>query len=351
MEIRQEIWGISESGEPIIRYTMTNVHGESVVLCNYGGAVVELNVRDKDGSIADVVLGYDRWESYISDGPYMGKSVGRYANRIARGRFELDGKEYRLAVNNGPNSLHGGPTGIANRVWGARVEGNRVVFNYLSASGEEGFPGELHIEVCYDWDDDANLIITYFARSDQNTVISLTNHSYFNLMGHASGSILDTHSLQLNCHKWLPTDNTQIPTGKLDDVSGTPMDFLNPVVVGSRINDDYEPLKIGAGYDHCWAVDGYEDGSKILPVGELYCQQSGRRMSISSSLPGVQIYSGNWLGGSPQGKGGVEYVDRGGIAIECQAFPDSPNKPEFPSTVLQAGSIYEVAIVYSFSTN
>ncbi len=348
MEIRQEIWGMTQEGEPIIRYTMINSHGESIALCNYGATLLEVNVRDREGVVGDVTLGYREWQDYQQDGPFMGKSVGRFANRIARGKFSINDTVYRLAINNGPNALHGGPTGPHNRVWGARVEGNRVVFNYLSPDGQEGYPGELTMEVCYDWDDSANLAITYFARSEADTVVNLTSHAYFNLDGHDAGSILD-HTLQLNCHKWLPTDSTQIPTGELADVASTPMDFLEPHTIGERIREDYEPLKIGNGYDHCWAIDGYTDGHSILPVGELYSPKSGRRMKIATSQPGVQIYSGNWLSGCPLGKGGVEYIDNAGVALECQAFPDSPNKPEFPSTLLLAGEVYEQAIIYTFS--
>lgn len=333
----------------IILYTMTNAKGESVTLSNFGGAIVGINVLDSKGNLGDVALGYKSVNDYISDGPFMGKSVGRYANRIARGKFSLGGKDYRLAINNGVNALHGGPTGFANRVWGARVEGDRVVFNYLSQAGEEGFPGELTVEVCYDWDDEANLAITYFARSEEDTVVSLTNHSYFNLDGHDSGTVLD-HTLQLNCHKWLPTDRTQIPTGELADVTGTPMDFLEPHTIGERIGDDFEALKIGNGYDHCWAVDGYGDGSTINIVGKLCGASSGRVMTIATSLPGIQVYSGNWLEGCPLSKSGVEYQNNGAVALECQFFPDSPNQPHFPSTTLRAGEVFEHAIIYSFST-
>lgn len=347
MDIRQQIWGSTEGGDAIIEYTMINKHGESVVLTNYGATIVRINVRDKNGDIGDVALGYAKWQDYVSDGPAMGKSVGRYANRIARGRFTLNDKQYRLAVNNTPNHLHGGPTGFQNRVWGARVEGNRVVFNYLSADNEEGYPGELTVEVCFDWDDDANLVITYFARSDQDTIVNLTSHLYLNLSGEASGSI-ENHLLKLYAHKWLPTDSTQIPTGQLESVEGTPMDFLDARPIGSRIDDDFEALSIGHGYDHCWMIDNYTDGDKILPAAELSCPQSGRKVTIHTSQPGVQIYTGNWLSGSPMSKSGRDYQDRDGVAIECQWLPDSPNQPHFPSATLPAGEVYQQAIIFSF---
>ncbi len=347
MDITQEIWGMIDD-KPIVRYTMTNSKGESVVLSNFGGGIVGINVLDKDGNLGDVALGYANASDYVSDGPCMGKSVGRYANRIARAKFTLNDVDYRLAVNNGPNGLHGGPTGFANRVWGARVEGDRVVFNYLSEDGEEGYPGELTVEVCYDWDDDANLAITYFARSSADTVVSLTNHAYFNLDGHDAGSIKN-HTLTLNAHKWLPTDSVQIPTGEYGDVAGTPMDFLEGHKIGERMDEDFEALKIGKGYDHCWVIDGYGKDSKISVAGQLKAEKSGRVMTIATSLPGIQIYTGNWLAGCPASKSGVEYEDYTGVALECQFFPDSPNKPEFPSTTLKAGEVFEHAIIYSFS--
>lgn len=349
MDIRQEVWGISPEGDPVIKYTMTNAHGESVVLTNYGGAIVGINVRDRDGLIEDVALGYPQWNDYVGDGPAMGKSVGRYANRIARGKFRLNDKDYRLAINNVPNALHGGPTGFANRVWGARIEGNRVVFNYLSQDGEEGYPGELTVEVCYDWDDESNLIITYFGRSEADTIINLTNHVYFNLDGHDKGSIKG-HKMQLYAHKWLPTDSTQIPTGEFADVDGTAMDFLQPREIGSRMDDDFEALRIGKGYDHCWPIDNYSDGHQMLPAAELFAEKSGRKLSVTTSQAGIQIYTGNWLAGCPLSKSGKEYEDYDGVALECQALPDSPNKPQFPSVVLRAGEVYEQAIIYSFTT-
>lgn len=347
MQIEQHIWGITPEGHPIIIYKMTNARGESVELTNYGGAIVSVSVLDNKGNIGDVALGYTRWQDYVSDGPAAGKSVGRYANRIAKGKFTLGGKEYRLAINNGPNHLHGGPTGFQNRIWESRVETNRVVMSYLSADGEEGYPGEVTAEVCYDFDDNANLEITYFARSSAPTIINLTNHIYFNLKGDGQGTI-DDHILKLYANKWLPTDATQIPTGELADVVGTPMDFFTaPTALGARIDDDFEALKIGKGYDHCWAINGWSEG-KLCLAAELHSPQSGRTIKISTTQPGIQVYTGNWLAGSPMGKNG-QYVDRSAVALECQALPDSPNKPQFPSVVLDEGQTYKQHIIYSFS--
>lgn len=337
---------MTPEGEPVILYTMTNAKGASVWLTNYGAAIVSVIVPDKQGEMADVVLGYGKWQDYVSDGPAMGKSVGRYANRIAKGKFTLEGKEYRLAINNGPNHLHGGPTGYQNRLWESRVETDRVVFSYMSVASEEGYPGTLNVEACYDWDDDCNLEITYYAKSDQTTIVNLTNHVYFNLKGDGNGIIHD-HYLQLAAQKFLPTDDTAIPTGELEAVAGTPMDFCEPHLIGERIEQEYVHLKYGKGYDHCWAIDGYEKG-KLSYAGCLYEPTTGRRVEVKTTQPGIQIYTGNWLAGSPLSKTGAEYVDRSGVAMECQAFPDSPNKANFPSVELKADEIYKETIIYSF---
>lgn len=363
-EITQQVWGFTPEspsgeggGEAVILYTMTNSHGASVQLTNYGAAIVGITVPDREGRMADVALGYDRWQSYVADGPAMGKSVGRYANRIAKGSFALDGTTYRLAINNGPNHLHGGPTGFANRLWEGRVEGDRVVFGYRSADGEEGYPGALYVEACYDWDDDNRLEITYFARIEgdstaEATIVNLTNHVYFNLNGHDAGSVLD-HVLTLHASRYLPTDETAIPlpSGQAPaSVEGTPMDFRTAHVIGERIGDSFQQLVWGKGYDHCWVIDpGLADGQKT--VAELYLPKSGRFVEVATTQPGIQIYTGNWLSGCPQSKNpNYSYSDRDGVAMECQAFPDSPNRADFPSVVLRAGETYEQHIVYRFGT-
>lgn len=347
MDIEQSILGFTPEGSAIIMYTMKNSGGASLKLINIGAAVVGIEVPDRDGKLRDVALGYRFYENYIGDGAAMGKSVGRFANRIAKGRFTLDGVEYKLAINNGANHLHGGPTGFANRVWESRVEGDRVVFSYTAMAGEEGYPGELGVEVAYDWTEDSTMEIALFAAGDATTVVNLTNHSYFNLNGEGQGDILG-HTLKLYSHKWLPTDETQIPTGELGDVAGTPMDFLEAKEIGRDINADYEPLRIGAGYDHCWSVDGYEAG-KVMPVAELYSADSGIVMEVASTQPGVQVYSGNWLDDSIQDKHGNGYYRHAGVALECQNFPDAVNKPSFPSAVLHQGETYTQFISYKFS--
>ncbi len=346
MTIEQNIWGFTPEGEAVVLYTMTVASGASVRLTNVGAAIVGVTVPDHNGVMADVALGYADFKSYFGDGPCMGKSVGRFANRIARGIFSLDGKEYHLAQNNGPNHLHGGPNGFANRLWDSRVEGDRVVFSLLSPDGEENYPGELGAEVVYDWNDAHELEISLYARARAKTIVNLTNHSYFNLAGENSGSVLG-QSLRLNASRYLPTDSTQIPTGEFAPVAGTPMDFTSAKELGRDINADFEPLRIGNGYDHCWAVDGYES-DKLAIVGELSDPVSGRRMTIRSTQPGVQIYTGNYLQGSPESKSGRGYDNRDGVAIECQNFPDAPNHSNFPSPVLNPGDTYFQKIIYTF---
>lgn len=350
MEIEQNVWGFTAEGEAIVLYTMRAANGASVSLTNIGASVVSIVVPDCGGALADVALGYKSPESYINDAPAMGKSVGRYANRIARGIFTLDGAEYRLAQNNGPNHLHGGVGGFSNRLWESRVEVNRVVFSLLSADGDQGYPGQMSVEAIYDWDDQMTLEVTYLARSSADTIVNLTNHTYFNLAGHDSGSILG-HELQLNAAKYLPADHTLIPTGILADVAGTPMDFRVAKALGRDLESDFDALRYASGYDSCWAVDGWsaEHADRMLAVGVLSDAVSGRIMRISSTQPGVQVYTGNYLQGSPMNKTGGYYDNRAGVAIECQNFPDAPNKPQFPSSKLEAEQIYSQRITYKFS--
>ncbi len=347
MNISKQKIGTTPEGVEVIEYRMENSRGESVSLMNYGATILSICVADSKGQIDDVALGYKEWQSYMGDGPAMGKSVGRFANRIARGHFSIDGKEYSLAINNDVNALHGGPSGFMNRVWESSVEGESVVFSYFSQDGEEGYPADLKVEARYEWDDDANLKLTYSATTEAKTIVNLTNHVYFNLDGHDAGSIRE-HTLQLNCQEWLPTDQTKIPTGEAAAVEGTPMDFTTPHKIGERIDDDFEALKIGKGYDHCWLIKRERVPQDVREVGELASQKSGRKMKISTSQVGVQIYTGNWLKGSATNKSGGEYNDNDGVAIECQALPDSPTKPQFPSTILERGERYEEVIIYSF---
>lgn len=345
MEIRKELWA-KEGDQEILRYTMTNESGASAVLCNLGAAILEVNVPDRDGKLGDVVLGYANAKSYFGDGPCLGKCPGRYANRICKGKFSLGGKEYELPVNNGPNHLHGGPDGFQNKIWESRIEGNGVEFMYYAEDGEMGYPGNFKLIARYEWTEDNQLILSFTGVSDQDTVVNLTNHVYFNLNGEGSGTALD-HELQLNCAEYLPTDDTLIPLGESVPVAGTPMDFVQPKKLGLEIKKDFPALNYGKGYDACWIIDGYTPG-QLQDACVLYSEASGRYIKVSTTQPGIQVYTGNWLSGCPQGKKGHVYEDYDGVALECQHYPDSPNKPEYPSTVLKAGETFNEAIIFAF---
>jgi len=348
MEIKKELWGKSPAGEEILLYTITNTSGAYAQLTSIGAGIVSIAVPDKDDKLTDVVLGYSKAESYIGDGPCLGKVPGRVANRIALGKFTLDGVEYTLPVNNGPNSLHGGPEGFQNRVWESRVDGHAVEFLYYSEDGEMGYPGAVKTVVRYEWSEENELRLTITAQSDSLTVINLTNHAYFNLNGEGNGNILG-HELTLNGSEYLPCDPTQIPYGESEPVAGTPMDFINPKPIGRDINEDYPALKIGKGYDNCWVIDGHEAG-QLQTAAILYSPVSGIKLEVTTDQPGVQVYTGNWLTGCAEGKHGHIYNDYDGIAIECQNYPDAPNKPEYPSCQLRPGEVYEEAIIFAFTT-
>ena len=348
ISIEQEVWGMTPDGEGIIRYTMRNESGASVQLSNYGATILSVVVPDRNGKLADVVLGYKSPEDYVGDGPAMGKSVGRYANRIAYGRLEIDGEMYRLEINNGRNHLHGGTKNFANRVWESRVETNRVVMSLTSEEGDQNYPGELAVEAIFDFDDENQLEITYLAKSDRTTVVNLTNHAYFNLNGEDAGSVLD-HELQLNTSRVLEMNRDQIPTGEWLDVAGTPQDFRAFRALAEGIDSDFNHIHDFKGYDHPFPIDGWR--KHILgEVGALRSHQSGRVMKVYSSQPSVMIYTGNWLEGSPESKSGKRYNDYDGVAIECQNYPDAPNHPEFPSALVQGGELYCEKIVYRFET-
>ena len=296
--------------------------------------------------MADVALGYPEASSYFADGPCAGKIPGRYANRIALGKFELDGVEYTLPVNNGPNHLHGGPGGFQNKVWESREHEGGVEFLYYSEDGEMGYPGAVKAVVRYEWSEENELRLTLMAESDAPTVINLTNHAYFNLNGEGNGDILG-HVLRLNASEYLPTSDSLIPVGESEPVAGTPMDFVNEKVIGAEIKADFPALNYGKGYDNCWVIDGYEPG-QIQEAAELYAPESGRVLNVYTTQPGVQIYTGNWLADSPVAKCGRNYNDYDGVAIECQNFPDAPNKADYPSPVLRPGELYEQAIIFAF---
>ena len=344
MTVTRKIWARTPDGTPIYRYTITNASGASVVLSNYGAAIVAVNVPDKAGRLGDVVLGYGKAEHYFHDGPCFGKCPGRFANRIAKGRFTLDGVTYELPVNNGPNHLHGGPDGFQNQVWESRKHKGAVEFKYVAADGEMGYPGRMVVVAHYEWSDENVLRLTFSARSDKKTVVNLTNHAYFNL--DCGGSVL-RHTLKLNASEYLPTDSTLIPLGPSEPVAGTPMDFLNPKRLGKDIRKDFPALKTGKGYDACWLIDGYMPG-QLQEAALLKGARSARTLKVFTTQPGVQVYTGNWLEGCPKGKRGKVYHDYYGVAIECQHFPDSPNKPDYPPVVLKPGKVFHEAIVFAF---
>lgn len=333
--------------EGVKTYTLKNSKGASVVLSNLGAAIVAINVPDRDGKIADIALGYEKAESYIGDGPCLGKCPGRFANRIAAGRFILEGKEYELPINNGPNHLHGGPEGFQNKIWESREVDGAVEFMYFSEDGEAGYPGNLKVVAHYEWSEDNELKLTFTAETDKTTVVNLTNHAYFNLDGEGSGTIED-HILRLNASEFLPTDENLIPLGESAPVAGTPMDFVNPKALGKDLRADYPAIKYGKGYDNCFLIDGYVPG-QLQEAAELYSEKTGRVLNIFTTQPAVQVYTGNWLGGCPAGKNGHTYNDYYGVAIECQHYPDSPNQPEYPTTVLHPGEVYSEAIIFAFS--
>lgn len=347
MSIEQQSLGMTPDNQEVIQYTMTNEAGAYVKLINIGATIAAIVVPDKSGVMTDVVLGYKSFNDYMDDPAALGKSVGRFANRIAKGHFTLDGVEYTLAINNGVNALHGGPSGFQRRVWASRIEGDSVIFSYESADGEEGYPGAYKCEVTYSWSDDCEISLVYSATCDKRTVTNLTNHVYFNLNGEGSGDILD-HVMKINASKFLPTDETLIPTGERAAVVDTPMDFTSPKPLGQDIKADYKPLEIGKGYDHCWIIDNWQKG-ELASVAELYSPKSGIKVETKTTQPGIQIYTGNWLSGTGVAKAGNDHADYEGVAMECQNFPDSPNQPEFPSPVLDAGERYEQTIQYKFS--
>ncbi|CCY36685.1 putative uncharacterized protein [Alistipes sp. CAG:831] len=316
------------------------------MLTERGAGIVSIVVPDRNGVMGDVVLGYRDEESYLGDGPCAGKIPGRFANRIAGGCFTLDGREYQLVKNNPDYQLHGGPDGFSNRLWKAtQTSDTRVTFTLDSPDGDQGYPGAMHVETTYTWGDDNALTLEIKATADKPTVVNLTNHTYWNLDGEDSGSIFD-HVLKINASRWLVTSEALIPTGELASVEGTPMDFRTAKPIGRDIKADFPALRYGKGYDNCWVLDG-QPGLKL--AAELSSETSGRRLEIWTDQPAAQVYTGNWLDGSPVSKSGRSYRDYDGVAIECQGFPDAPNHPDFPSCVLRPGETYSRTIIFKLN--
>lgn len=335
-------------GEPIQLYTLTNANGMQVRATNYGGIITHLFVPDAEGNLEDVVLGYDSVDGYLDESPYFGAIIGRYGNRIADGEFSLDGETYTLATNNGPNHLHGGERGFDKVVWDATTfdEGNErgISFTYTSPAGEEGYPGTLNARVTYTLNDNDELIFDYYATTDEATPVNLTQHTYFNLAGVGEGDILD-HRIMINADAYTPVDSTLIPTGDLATVDGTPFDFTEATPIGARIEEDDQQLDYGLGYDHNFVLNGQAGEMKL--AARVTEPTSGRIMTVRTTEPGLQFYTGNFLDGSLTGKD-VAYDHRTGFCLETQHFPNSPNQGDFPSTILRPGEEYTTRTVYAF---
>jgi len=339
-------FGKLPDGTEIESYTLYNSRGASAKVITYGATLAELFMPDRHGKMGDVVLGFDDLEGYLGQHPYFGGTIGRYGNRIAKGKFTLDGKEYQLALNNGPNSLHGGQIGFNRRVWKAEElkdkDGAAVRFSYLSKDGEENYPGNLKVSVTYTLTNTDELKLQYSAETDKDTVLNLTNHSYFNLSGTDTGTILK-YVLYINADKYTPVDSTLIPTGKIESVVGTPLDFLKPTEIGARIGE----IKDIGGYDHNYVLNGKAGTLRV--AAKVTDPESGREMEVLTTQPGVQFYSAIGLNGSIKGKGGVAYEKYGAICLETQHFPDSPNHPIFPSTELKPGEHFHSETIYKFT--
>jgi aldose 1-epimerase len=342
-------FGKLPDGRTVSIYTLTNVKGLMMKVINYGGIITSLSIPDKRGHKDDIVLGYDSLSGYLKSSPYFGALIGRYGNRIAKGRFSLDGKQYTLATNNGENHLHGGVKGFDKVFWNIEEnpseDGASLKLTYTSKDMEEGYPGNLQAEVIYTLTDNDELRIDYKATTDKKTIVNLTQHTYFNLTG-GKNDIL-AHELMLHADQFVPVDKTLIPTGELKTVSGTPFDFRKQIPIGQHIGDKDEQLKFGNGYDHCWVLNKANDGLNY--AGSLYEKESGRKIEVYTSEPGIQFYSGNFLDGSITGKNNTVYKFRTGLCLETEHFPDSPNHPKFPSVALNPGENYSSHTIYKFS--
>ena len=347
-------FGKTKEGTPVEIYTLRNARGCEARISNYGGIVVSLTVPDRNGKLDDVLLGFDTLPEYEANSPYFGALIGRYGNRIARGKFTLDGKDYTLAINDPPNTLHGGKVGFDKRVWqateGSSSEGPTLTLRYTSKDGEEGYPGTLKVTAVYTLNNDNALTVDFTATTDAPTVLNLTNHAYFDLRGAASTGDILGHEVTLKASKYLPVDATSIPLGEQRPVAGTPFDFTKPMAIGSRIDDPDPQLHLGpGGYDHCYVLDGYTEKREPFLAAHVYEPTSGRVLELWTSEPGVQFYTGNFLKGAFAGKGGKVYGKRSAFCLEPQHFPDSPNQPGFPSVVLRPGQTYHNTFSYRFS--
>jgi aldose 1-epimerase len=352
--VKREPFGTLADGRAVELFTLTNAHGVEVRAMTYGGIITVIRTPDRDGHLDDVVLGFDSLAGYLKDSPYFGAIVGRYANRIARGQFTLDGVTYQLVRNNSPNSLHGGVRGFDKVLWTAEPltgdSGVGVVLRYASRDGEEGYPGNVNVRVTYALTPTDELVVDYEASADKATPINLSQHTYWNLHGSGRGDILD-HVLTLDASAFTPVDSTLIPTGDITPVDGTPFDFRAATPVGARIEQHHEQLRYGRGYDHNWVLDrrGGAGSADLIHAARLVDPTSGRALDVRTTEPGIQFYSGNFLDGSVTGKRGQVYGHRTGLCLETQHFPDSPNHPTFPSTILRPGETYRSRTTFAFS--
>lgn len=348
--VSKQVFGQTAEGKKIDLYTLTNAQGVEARIMNYGATIVSLKVPDRAGRLGDVVLGFDDLGSYLKGHPFFGCIAGRYANRIAKGRFTLNGVEYKLAVNNGANHLHGGSKGFDKQIWKAKSMltrlGPAVEMRYVSRDGEEGYPGRLSVRLTYTLTEDNGLRIDYEAATNKDTVINLTNHSYFNLAGPGNGDILD-HQVLISADRFTPVDEGLIPTGELRSVRGTPFDFTVMTAIGARIDATDEQMARGKGYDHNFVFTNHD--KSLRQQVTMYEPTTGRVMEVFTTQPGVQMYTANFLDGSVVGKGGKAYQRRYGVCFETQHFPDSPNHPDFPTTVLKKGEVYRTTTMYRFS--
>ncbi len=347
--LKKDVFGKTADGQSVEIYTLTNANGVEARITTYGGILVSLKTPDRQGKMDDIVLGFDSLDEYLKGHPFFGALTGRYANRIAKGRFTLNGVEYKLATNNNENHLHGGVKGFDKAVWKARQvptkDGVAIELTHISKDGDEGYPGNLTARAVYALTDKNELRIDYSATTDKDTVINLTNHSYFNLAGQGNGDILN-HQVMINANSFTPVDSTLIPTGELRSVKDTPFDFTRPAAIGARVNQDEEQLKFGQGYDHNFVVNGQT--GVLRQAAKVSDPATGRIMEVLTTEPGVQLYIGNFLG-EMKGKAGKGYNRRHGFCLETQHFPDSPNKTSFPSTVLKKGGKYQTTTVFKFS--
>ena len=346
---RRELFDVAPGGAPVDLFTFSNTHGVEVRVITWGGIIQSLRTPDRRGRLADIVLGHDDIAGYEHSAAYLGALIGRYANRIAGGRYTLDGSTHQLSINNGPNQLHGGARGFDKAVWEAtpfeRGDARGVILTHVSPDDDQGYPGTLRARVTYTLSDNDALSVDYYATTNRPTPVNLTQHSYFNLGAGPPSDVLN-HQLTIHASRFTPVDQTLIPTGALSPVADTPFDFRTPVLIGARIGADDEQLRVGGGYDHNFVLDREGDG--VVHAARLSEPSSGRTLDVSTTEPGMQFYSGNFLDGSGRGKGGRVHAHRSGLCLETQHFPDSPNRPDFPSTVLRPGAEYRSRTVFTF---